>query len=91
MGEEMNESLPDRGPQGGAVQRDGGDGRPRPLWRSVRETAAAAIEVSGNTDPKRSGQEQGGAASQEKNFSIIAAVRPQGTASTERSLFARRQ
>ncbi len=29
------------------------------------------------------------AASQDKNFSVVAAERPQGTASTERSLFAR--
>ncbi len=91
MGEEIHKSLPDRGPQGSAVQRGGGDGRPRPLWRSVRETIAAAIEFSGNTDPKRSGEEQGGVASQEKDLSIVAAVRPQETASTERSLFARRQ
>ncbi len=90
MGEEMNESLPDRGPQGSTVQKGGGDDRPRLMWRSVRGTAAAAIGVSGNTDPKRSGEEQGGTASQDKGFSVVAAVRPQGTASTERSLFARR-
>ncbi len=91
MGEEMKESLPDRGPQGSAARKGGGDDRPRPMWRSVQEIAAAAIGVSGNTDPKRSGEEQGGAASQDKGFSVMAAVRPHGTASTERTLFARRQ
>ncbi len=72
-------------------KKGGGDDRPRPLWRSVRGTATAAIGISGNTDPKRSSEKQGGAASQDKGFSVVTAVRPQGTASTERSLFARRQ
>ena len=43
MGEEMDESLPNRGPYGSAVQWGGGDGRSRSLRRSVRESAAAAI------------------------------------------------
>ncbi len=38
----MNESLPNRGSQGSAVQWGGGDGKSRPLRRSVRELAAAA-------------------------------------------------
>ena len=45
MSEDMNESLPNRGPQGSAVQRGGGDGRSRPLRRSVRESAASAKGV----------------------------------------------
>ena len=84
----MNESLQTvaaRKP----VRRGGDGGRSRMLRRSVRETAAAAIGVAENTNHKRSGEEQGGAASQEKDFFIVAEERPQGIASTERSLFAR--
>ena len=60
-------------------------------WRSVHETAATAINISENTNPKRSGEEPGGVVLQEKDLSVVAAERPQGTASTERSLVARRQ
>ena len=86
----MNESLQTvagRKP----FRRAGGGCRSRMLRRSVRETAAAAIGVSKNTDPKRSSEEQGGAASQDEDLSIVAAKRPQGCALTERSLFERRQ
>ncbi len=86
----MNESLQTvaaRNP----VRRGGGGCRSRMLRRSVREIAAAAIGVSGNTNPKRAGEEQGGASPQDKDFSIVAAEMPQGTASTEKSLFARWQ
>jgi hypothetical protein len=86
----MNESLQTMAARK-PVRRGGGGCRSCMLRRSVRETAAAAICVSENTNPKRSGEEQGGAASQDKVLSVVTAERPQGTASTERILFARRQ
>ncbi len=42
MGEEINESLTNRGPHGSAVQWGSGDDRSRLLRRGVRESAAAA-------------------------------------------------
>ncbi len=86
----MNESLQTVAARKPVRRGDGGC-RSRTLQRSVRDTAAAAIGAAENSNPKRSGEEQGGAASQDKDFSIVAAERPQGTASTEGSLFTRRQ
>ena len=41
-------------------------------------------------NPTRPSEEQGGVASQELDLSVVAVVRPQGTASTLRELFRRR-
>ena len=56
------------------------------LRRSVRETAAAAIGVSENTNPTRPSGEQGGAAPQGKDNHVVAAARPQGTVPARWSL-----
>ena len=86
----MNESLQTVAARKPA-RRGGGGCSSRMLRRGVRETAAATIGVSENTNPNRLGEEQGGAASQDKDLSVVAAERPQGTASTGRSLFTRLQ
>ena len=91
MGEEMNESLPNRGPQGSAAQRGGGDGRSRPLRRSVRESAAAATCDRETPTTNVEARSREVAASLDKDLSVVAAERSQGTASSERSLFTRLQ
>ena len=62
------------------------------MWRTVRELATAATCGSENTDPFTSRRGAGRqAALQEKRHFAVAAVGPQGTASAQWSLFARRQ
>ena len=59
----------DRGPHGSTVLKGSG-GRSLTLRRSVRDTAAAAIGVNGDSNPTSSGEEQGGWLHRKKRTSV---------------------
>ena len=84
-------SSEDRGPQGSAVL-EGETDRSRPLRRSRTGAGRRRLWCLTRTPTLHvKARNKEAAASQEEDYGVVAEERPQGTASSPRSLFARRQ